>query len=78
LEGRQKQRANALKDIQPVLKNIDDKFLLSLVQKIETDLAKKLKSEPTVTRISKEFEKKHKPNLEKDLKKAGKWWTTQK
>jgi len=57
LEGRQKSRAQGLKDIEPSLKNMDDAFLFDTVVYLENKLKSKLKTEPTVKRLSKEYKK---------------------
>lgn len=56
-EGRQKARAQGLKDIVPALKAMDDQFLFDVVEYLEEKLQGKLKNEPTVKRLGKEFEK---------------------
>jgi len=57
LEGRQKARAQGLKDIVPALKNMDDDFLFDVVEYLESELKGKLKNEPKVQRLAKEFKK---------------------
>lgn len=57
LEGRQKARAQGLKNIVPALKNMDDDFLFDVVEYLESELKGKLKNEPKVQRLAKEFKK---------------------